>query len=59
MTMIQKILMKQFSRYEVAMDIFCEAITDLPHVPGETAEPLSERLESLLREKFGGAKNEN
>jgi hypothetical protein len=51
--------MKQFSRYEVAMDIFCEAITDLPHVPGETAESLSERLERFLREKFGGEENED
>jgi len=42
MTMIQKILMKQFSRYEVAMDIFCEALTDLPAIPGETAESLKD-----------------
>jgi hypothetical protein len=49
----KKILRKQFNRYEVAMDIFCEAITDLPLVRGETPESLSERLERLLREKFG------
>lgn len=53
----KKILMKQFSRYEVAMDIFSEAITDLSAVPGETAASLSERLERLLREKFGGGEN--
>jgi hypothetical protein len=55
----KKVLMKQFSRYEVAIDIFCEAITDLPAIPGETAEALSERLERLLREKFGGEENGN
>jgi hypothetical protein len=55
----KKILMKQFSRYEVAMDIFCEAITDLPHVPGEAAESLSKRLERFLRKKFGGKENED
>jgi hypothetical protein len=54
----KKTLEKQFIRYEIAMDIFCEAISDLPSVSRETAESLSERLERVLREKFGGEEGE-
>ena len=50
----EKILRQQFSRYEAGMDLFCEALKDLPTNPGETAESLVDRLERLLREKFGG-----
>ena len=50
----KKNLMKQFSRYETAMDIFSEVLKDLPEIPNEKAESLVERLERLLREKFGG-----
>jgi len=51
-----EILRQQFSRYEAAMDIFCEALKDLPANPNETPESLADRLERLLREKFGGKK---
>src|SRR6185437_486409 len=50
----EKILRQQFSRFEAAMDIFCEALKDLTTNPGETSESLVDRLERLLREKFGG-----
>ncbi|MGN6341702.1 MAG: hypothetical protein ACTHML_12100 [Ginsengibacter sp.] len=53
----KKMLMKQFSRYEVAMDIFCETITDSSPALIETTESLSERLEKLLRGKSGGDEN--
>lgn len=51
-----KILQKQFENYNAAMDIFSEAIRHIPGISGETPESLAERLERLLREKFGGKK---
>ncbi|HEY5391911.1 MAG TPA: hypothetical protein VIJ57_07345, partial [Hanamia sp.] len=50
----EKILCQQFSRYEAAMDILCDTLEGLSAKPGETAESLVDRLERLLREKFGG-----
>ena len=50
----KNILMKQFSRYEAAMDVFSEVLKEVPAIPDETAESLAERLERILREKFGG-----
>lgn len=52
----EKALSEQFEKYDAAMNIFCEALKDLPNVPGETAESLGDRLERLLREKLGGKK---
>ncbi|MEO8819242.1 MAG: hypothetical protein ABI267_09855 [Ginsengibacter sp.] len=53
----KKLLIKQFSRYEAAMDIFSEALKEMPAIPNETSESLVERLERLLKEKFGGGKD--
>lgn len=50
----EKILRQQFSRYEVAMDILRDTLEGLSAKPGETAESLVDKLERLLREKFGG-----
>ena len=50
----KKNLMKQFSKYEAAMDIFSEALKDMRAILGENAESIAERLERFLREKFGG-----
>ena len=50
----KELLTKQFSKYEVAMDIFSEALKELPAIRNETSESLIERLERLLKEKFGG-----
>lgn len=50
----ENVLRQQFGRYEAAMDIFCASLEDLPTKPGETPTSLVERLESHLREKFGG-----
>jgi hypothetical protein len=52
----EKILLEQFGKFNAAIDIFCDALKDLPAMPGETAESLGDRLERLLREKFGGKK---
>ena len=50
----EKILLDQFKKYNAAMDIICEVLKDLPAVTGETAQSLVDRLERLLKEKFGG-----
>ena len=55
----KQILSKQFSKYEAALDLFCESLSDMSQIPGENAESLAERLERILREKFGGEKNES
>ncbi len=52
----EKILFEQFDRYNAAIETFSETLKKLPAVPGETTESLSERIEKLLREKFGGKK---
>lgn len=50
----KKVLAKQFSKYEAAMDLFCESLNGMSQIPGETGESLAERLERILRKKFGG-----
>lgn len=52
----KKLLSEQFNMYEAAMDVFSEALKDIPTSPGENTESLVERLEKLLREKFGAEK---
>ena len=52
----ETILQKQFQKYNAAIDSVCEVLKNLPAATGETPESLAERLEKLLREKFGGEK---
>ena len=47
---------KQFERYNLAIDMFRDALKDMSAKPGETAESLADRLERLLKEKFEGKK---
>jgi hypothetical protein len=54
----EKILQEQFEKYNSALDSVGEALNNLPSAVGETPESLAERLEKLLREKFGGEKNQ-
>lgn len=51
----EKVLLDQFRKYNAALDIVCEAIKDLPAIPGETAESLGDRLENILKKRLGGA----
>lgn len=48
------ILQKQFSRYEVALNIVTETLSGLNRIPNENKESLIERIENLLKEKLGG-----
>ena len=52
----EKILSRQFDRYNGAMDMFSAVLKDLPAVPGETAASLAERLERLLKKRLEGKK---
>lgn len=53
----EKILHEMFKKYNDAIDIFCEALNEMSSVPGESAESLGDRIEKLLRNKFGGKKD--
>lgn len=52
----EKKLMNQFKNYYAAIDSFHKALESLPAAPDETPESLTDRLEKLLREKFGKEK---
>ena len=52
----EKTLLTQFKNYNAAIDSFRKAIEGLPAVPAETTESLADRLENILKEKFGGKK---
>ena len=51
----EKVLEKQFGRYNSALDIISEALQNMHNIPGESLESLADRIERLLREKLGGA----
>lgn len=50
----EKVLEKQFGRYNSALDIISEALQNMHNIPGESLESLADRIERLLREKLGG-----
>ena len=52
----EKILLKQFERYNAAIITFSETLKSLHAVPGEMPESLVDRIERLLKEKLGGKK---
>jgi hypothetical protein len=51
-----KILVTQFEKVNLAMDIFSDGLKDLRVIDSETAESLCNRLERLLRDRFGKEK---
>lgn len=52
----KEILHKQFERYNAAIDMFRDELKDMSAKPGETADSLVDRIERVLREKFGRKK---
>ena len=50
----EKILYAQFKKYETALNLVQEALQDFTATPGETVSSLAERIENVLKEKFGG-----
>ena len=49
----EKILYAQFKKYEEALHFVQKSLQDFTAVPGETASSLAERIEKILKEKFG------
>jgi len=48
-----EVLKKQFARYDFIVDSMKNALKDFKALPGETPESLADRLEELLKNKFG------
>lgn len=55
----EKILSDQFAKYNIAINSFREALKDLHAAPGETTGSLADRIENILKQKFGGTKNKD
>ena len=49
----EELLLIQFRNYNAAIDSFHKATEGLHALPGETPESLADKLETLLRKKFG------
>jgi len=54
----KKVLREQFKKYNSALEAFSETLNEMPQIPGEKAESLADRLEKILKEKFGDDKFE-
>ena len=52
----KKILLNQFKKYNAALDSFSKTFEGLTTISSETPESLADRIEKLLREKFGKEK---
>ena len=53
----EKVLLSQFARYNFILDKVSNALTDVKLVPGESAESLGDRIEEILKKKFGNENN--
>ncbi|MGZ8525039.1 MAG: hypothetical protein ACXWV1_11460 [Chitinophagaceae bacterium] len=52
-TMNEKVFLKQFAGYEFLLDAVANALTEMKTEQGDTALPLADRIEKLLKDKFG------
>lgn len=52
-TMDEKVFLKQFARYEFLLDAVADALTGMKTVPGETRLSLADKIEKLLKDRFG------
>lgn len=48
----ERILREQFARYESLLNNFTDMLSELKHVPGESAESLADRIERLFKRKI-------
>ena len=53
----EKILLSQFARYNFILDKVTAALSNIKAAPGESAESLGDRIEEILKQKFGGEKD--
>src|SRR5688572_5208421 len=50
----EKVLFQRFQEYNYLLDAVAETLSSIPSVPGENAESLADRIEEVLKKKFGG-----
>jgi hypothetical protein len=55
----EKLLLSQFARYNFILDKVASALADVKLAPGESAESLGDRIEDILKKKFGNQDNSN
>jgi hypothetical protein len=53
-TQDEKILLSQFAKYDFALKMVTEALSDFKGIPGEATSLLADRLEEFLRKKLEG-----
>lgn len=53
-TMDEKILISQFARYEFLLNAVVDALSEMKTIPGEAPLSLADRIEKMLKDKFGG-----
>ena len=52
-TMDEKVLLSQFARYEFLLKAVGDALSEMKTIPGETPLSLADRIEKMLKDKFG------
>jgi len=48
-----KILEDRFNHYNYLINAVGEALSGIPYEPGETADSIADRIEEILKKKFG------
>jgi hypothetical protein len=51
----KEVLKKQFDRYNFLMDAVSDVLSNMKFIPGEKPESLVDRIERILKEKFGSS----
>ena len=49
----EKVLLSQFARYDFILEKVTAALADVKRAPGESAESLADRIEDIIKKKFG------
>lgn len=49
----EKILMARFNHYNYLLNAVGEALTGIPHEPGHSIDSLADRIEDILKKRFG------
>jgi hypothetical protein len=50
----EKVLRSQFARYNFILEKVSSALVDIKLPPGESVESLADRIENIIKKKFGG-----